>query len=298
MPFTNQKIARSLTLALVCLTIFASASLAATHALNNPHGMAVDAKGNLYVANSSADNILVFAPSYALQTSQTITQNISLPVAVAFDPIGNLWVANANVSNGGANGSIAEYVDGQQTTNGLITDGIVNPTAMAMDSVGNIWVNNNDGNMTVYARTIISQPQTTRIQTVTRFDLPVLGVAISGDYLMFGDIFGGSAVQVVPLTQALVDNFAGNGAAIELLATPTAFASIPSGGFYFSDSSGNLWLNLKPKSAITTLLTNVPFAPTGLAVDSARKRIYVANGPGNTIAVYSTVTGTLLHTIK
>ena len=173
MPFTNPKIARSLALTLLCLAIFASASLAATHQLNNPLGMAVDANGNLYVANTGANNILVFSSRYALQTSQTITQNISLPDAVAFDPAGNLWVANFNTSNGRINGSIAGYVGGQQMTNGIITDGIASPVAMTVDAVGNIWVNNNYGDMTVYAKTVISQPQPTRIQTVTR--CPYLG---------------------------------------------------------------------------------------------------------------------------
>lgn len=100
------------------------------------------------------------------------------------------------------------------------------------------------------------------------------------------------------MTQALVDNYAGGGAAIELSATPTACASIPSGGFYFADSDGNVWLNPQPSTPVVTLFANVSFAPTALAVDGARKRIYVANGPGNSIAVYSTVTGALIHTIK
>ena len=38
--------------ALLCLAAFASASFAATSPLNNPRGLAVDAKGNLYVANT------------------------------------------------------------------------------------------------------------------------------------------------------------------------------------------------------------------------------------------------------
>ena len=39
-------------LVLLCLTVFASASFAASSPLNNPRGLAVDAKGNLYVANT------------------------------------------------------------------------------------------------------------------------------------------------------------------------------------------------------------------------------------------------------
>jgi DNA-binding beta-propeller fold protein YncE len=46
---------------LTCLA--APLSFAATHPLNQPMGMAVDAKGNLYVANHGVNQILVYNSS-------------------------------------------------------------------------------------------------------------------------------------------------------------------------------------------------------------------------------------------
>src|SRR5579872_7058305 len=75
-------------LVLLCVVVFASASLAATNPLNNPRGLAVDAKNNLYVANtlggaSGTGNVLVYSPTYVLQSTMTIKQDINLPIGVA-----------------------------------------------------------------------------------------------------------------------------------------------------------------------------------------------------------------------
>ena len=72
---------------LLALFALASASFAA-NPLSYPWGLALDSKGNLYVANANANNILVFSPGYQLQTAKTITQGISVPSGVAFDPLG------------------------------------------------------------------------------------------------------------------------------------------------------------------------------------------------------------------
>jgi hypothetical protein len=50
---------------LLCLCAFASAGFAAPKPISYPRGLAVDAKGNLYVANSGGNDILVYNPSYS-----------------------------------------------------------------------------------------------------------------------------------------------------------------------------------------------------------------------------------------
>jgi|SRR5215469_1403223 len=125
-------------------------STATTAPLIYPRGLAVDSKGNLYVANSGGNNILVYNAYYAQVSAKTITANINNPSAVAFDPQGNLWVVNYGTSNGSATGSIAEYSNGVQNTANSITNGILNPQAMAIDRLGTLWVQNNDSNLTVY----------------------------------------------------------------------------------------------------------------------------------------------------
>jgi streptogramin lyase len=127
MKFRNIRFARTIACTLLCLCAFASASFAAPKPISYPRGLAVDAKGNLYVANSDGNDVLVYNPSYGQVASKTITENIINPTGVAFDPQGNLWVANYGTSNGGANGSIAEYTNGVENTSHSITNGIFAP---------------------------------------------------------------------------------------------------------------------------------------------------------------------------
>jgi DNA-binding beta-propeller fold protein YncE len=94
---------------LLSLLALASAGFGATDPLAHPWGLAVDAKGNLYVANTYGYNILVFTPGYAAKKTLTITKGVSAPSGVAFDPLGNLWVANAGPGNGSNDGSITEW---------------------------------------------------------------------------------------------------------------------------------------------------------------------------------------------
>ena len=102
---------------------------------------------------------------------------------MAFDPKGNLWVANYGTSNGGPNGSIAEYVGGVQNTNATITNGILGPEAIAVDTSGDVWVNNDSINVTVYGPLYANGYPINPIKTINTGSfvyavLPALGVLI------------------------------------------------------------------------------------------------------------------------
>src|SRR5271163_1086204 len=112
MKSANFSLTRTVASTLLCLVALTSASFAAKKPISFPRGLAVDAKGNLYVANSGGNDILIYNDSYVQTTSKTITQGVSNPTGVAIDSQGNLWVSNYGTSNGGANGSISEYTNG------------------------------------------------------------------------------------------------------------------------------------------------------------------------------------------
>src|SRR5215471_17165481 len=71
-------------------------------ALDRPEGLALDANGNLYVANEGSNQVLVYNPNYVLQTTKSITSGLNAPTGVAFDSKGNVYVANrtGNFING------------------------------------------------------------------------------------------------------------------------------------------------------------------------------------------------------
>jgi DNA-binding beta-propeller fold protein YncE len=278
---------------LLCLAILASASFAATNPLANPFGMAVDAKGNLWVANgqggdSQLGNILVFNSNYVLQTKDTITSNLNTPLAVAFDPDGNLWVANNGPSNGSFDGSIAEYIDGKQNTAATITDAVLEPFAMAIDGYGDIFVGNQFNYITVYETTsALATP--TLAQT-----LPPTGeggIAITaGNVLMFGSRGNTIMTPVLPvLTNGAVDNLYYSGY------TGVALASDNKGHMYIGNLDGSVYFALPTQ--VASLFVQLSFAPTGIAVDNVHGRVYISNGPANTIYAYSTA-GELLKTIQ
>jgi DNA-binding beta-propeller fold protein YncE len=59
---------------------------------SDPQGVAADAAGNIYVANTGADDVLVFSPTGTLLT--TITGGFNDPGQVAVDPSGNIYVSD------------------------------------------------------------------------------------------------------------------------------------------------------------------------------------------------------------
>jgi len=271
-----------ITTTLLGLVLLASASFAATQPLSFPYGIALDAKGNLYVANNGGNNILVYSPTYTQVKAKTITQGVDTPIAVAFDPYGNLWVANdAQVS------TITEYTGGKQNTKATI-NGVVDPQAMAFDGTGNLWVNNQGTNVTIYAPAHIYAPPSVPIRSI---DVPsaMYGLALARGTFVWGD---GIELNVVDATQSLMF-----GASVDFsLANnqATAVASDQLGNFYVAnfDHSVNI---VQPTGQIP--FAQLDFRPHGIVIDTVRGRVYFSNFTGNSISVYST-SGTLLHTIQ
>jgi sugar lactone lactonase YvrE len=114
-----------------------------TSGLNGPYACAIDASGNLYVANLSANNVTKYSPSGALLL--TISGSMSGPEGVAVDAAGKIYVAN-QFSN-----SITTYTASGARTTPTITAGISAPYGVAVDATGNIYVaNTNQSNVLIF----------------------------------------------------------------------------------------------------------------------------------------------------
>lgn len=270
---------------LLSLIVLASAVFAANPKIELPRGIAVDAKGNLYVANSAGNNILVYSPGYALQPSKTISQGISTPWGIAFDTMGDLFVAT-NGSN-----TITVYTGGKQNTNATITDGIVSPQAIAVDGQNTLWVENNYSNITVYG--VYFGSALFQLKTIAPNNAPT-GLAVTAGMMAVGSDYGG--VSFIPtaselLGLMLVDEFASS--------TGCALASDVKGDVYIGNLDGSVQVSVaqlgNPGPPVS--FVQLPFAPSGIAVDSVRGRVYFSNYNNNSISVYSTA-GTLLHVIQ
>lgn len=288
------KSARSITRiagALFCVFVFAAASFAAGP-LSIPHGLAVDSKGNLWVANTGANNILKFNSNYVLQPKATITAGLNVPTGVAFDPSGNLWVTNFMDSNGGAHGSVSMYTNGKQNTAATIIEGILDPFAIAVDGLGNIWVSNDGTYITVYAIPAPNALPSHLIGPLSVSGLSVLGITVSAKAAAWGTNTHGTIFSPpqVSLQEGQLPGFEVTGAN-----SGNALATAANGDVYIGNLDGTVNI-FTPNSKIATF-AKLDFAPFGIAIDNARGRVYISDDVNNSIAVYST-TGTLLHVIQ
>lgn len=274
--------------------LFALSSAAATHPLNSPQGLAVAANGNLYVANNSGNNVLVYSPAHAQIAAKTISTGIANPTALAFDQFSDLWVANAG------NNSITGYSP-TGVQNSTITSGISGPYWIAVDGLNNLWVNNGYESISVYetpygqaAFTLNGAPDP--LIGIFYAGVPVTGIAIAGQTLALGT---NSYSVLLPIFHELVDP-----------ASPVVFPAVVSlnetcfapafdslGNLYCANQDGSLTFYPLNGRTAKTVVAKMGFFPFGIAIDNARGFIYVSNAIGNSIAVYNT-SGTLLTTIQ
>jgi DNA-binding beta-propeller fold protein YncE len=275
---------RAIAPALLCLVVLTSSGFAATTPLNHPWGIAVDAKGNLYVANSGANNILVYNANYTQVKKSTITANISFPTAVAIDSHGNLWVANSDPYYP----NISEYTNGQQNASATIYDHILSPEALAIDGADNIWVANNFADITVYAPPALYVSGTTLARIFTP-QSEISGLTVQNGTVAWGGL---SSVNFASSTLGLVDNYfisAGYG-------NDDGFclATDAKGNVYMGNSDGTLNV---ATAAYEYQFAQLNYTPFGIAIDNARGRVYVSRMDVNEIYVYN-MSGSLLKIIQ
>lgn len=114
--------------------------------LSGPDGLAFDARGNLFVANSNGNSITEFlagATPGTFGAGTVVETGLSDPRGLAFDARGDLFAAN---QEGGSNGqgSITEFLAGASpgtfgATTTLTAISLDNPNGVAVDSRGDLF---------------------------------------------------------------------------------------------------------------------------------------------------------------
>jgi hypothetical protein len=259
---------------------------------NSPRGVAVDANGNLYVADSLNNTIRKMTPAGANWVVTTLAglagnpgsvdgaganARFSEPVGVAVDSAGNVYVAdslNLSFGSGLPNNTIREVTPaGTVTTlagsagNSGSTDGVGanalfnEPQGVAVDNAGNVYVADTENEM---IRKMTPVHGTTNWMVTT----------IAGSPFYYGSNDGEG-------TNALFHN-------------PTSVAVDSAGNLYVADQENDTIREVTPVGVtweVTTLAgevdvsgfgngtgTNAQFdSPSGVAVDSS-ENVYVADG--------------------
>ncbi|HTT89691.1 MAG TPA: NHL repeat-containing protein [Acidimicrobiales bacterium] len=235
--------------------------------INAPQGVAFDASGDLWVANSNTNTLVEYSraelgkasPAPVVVISSNSSGSLAGPGGLTFDPAGDMWVANTSVS------TVVEYTRSQLARSGAptpkitITNNSFNaPFGVALDSHGNLWVSDN------------AQQGSPAIYEYLKSDLtsasPTPRLTIS-----------------VPLSPIGDDTRSG-----------LSFDS--SGDLWFVDSAGNSLDKFskeeltktapKPTVTISAGSSNILNAPDDLVLDQAGD-VWVANTGSNTIVEYS-----------
>jgi len=109
---------------------------------NNPLGIGVDSHGDLYVANSGAENVLVYAKGSTSPTN-TLSDPDKFPDDVAIGSDGTVYVSNG-FGPMGASGNVAVYSAGATSpTQYLYSRDFLHVIGVALDKAGDLFVSCN-----------------------------------------------------------------------------------------------------------------------------------------------------------
>jgi hypothetical protein len=218
--------------------------------LRFPSAVAVDARGNRYVANRAANSVTVYSSNARgdaapLRTIVGARTGLNLPTGLALDARGDVYVANRSgdtitVYAPTANGNAVPI----RTIEGSRTD-LNEPTSIAVDGEQSVYVTNlADRSVTLFARGASGDVAPVRIIRGKRAGLTA-AFAIAVDragtvYVVNSDDKGISGVLVFgPRANGNVAPIRVIAGSATKLETPSGVAVDPSGAIFVSDHGGS-----------------------------------------------------------
>jgi sugar lactone lactonase YvrE len=289
---------------------------------NGPFGVAVDAAGNLYVADAGNHRIRKISPAGAVSTLAGSTQGFAdgvgtaaqfnFPRGVAVDAAGTVYVAdNANhrirkITPAGAVTTLAGSTNGFADGTGAAAR-FNSPSGVAVDAAGNVYVadlNNHRIRKISPAGAVTTLAGSTQgfadgVGTAAQFNGP-LGVVVDAA----GNVYvadnanhrirkitpAGAVTTLAGSTNGFAD---GTGAAARFNG-PSGVAVDAAGNLYVADAGNHRIRKISPAGAVSTLAgstqgfaggvgTAAQFSfPRGVAVDAAGT-VYVADNANHRI---------------
>jgi sugar lactone lactonase YvrE len=151
--------------------------------LSLPWGVAVDAAGDVFIADAANNRVVEVKPD---GSQSTVGSGLRIPLGVAVDAAGDVFIADA------ANNRVVEVKpDGSQAT---IASGLSNnPTAVAVDAAGDVFIADSNNN-----RVLEVKPDGSQTTVGSGLNLPQ-GVAVDGAGDVFiADTLNNRVVEVTP----------------------------------------------------------------------------------------------------
>ena len=298
---------------------------------NIPQGLAVDAAGNVYVADGNNHTIRKLVPATGVVTtlagSTVSTSSVDGtgaaarfrgPVGMALDG-GDLYVADTGgravrkvVLATGAVTTVAGTLNTAGSTDGVGTAARFNvPNGLALDA-GSLYVSDSTdntirrivlatGTVTTVAGTAGMRGSTDGTGAAARFDSPA-GIAADGaGNLYVADRFNNAIRKIVLATGAVTTlaGLAGTSGSVDgtgmaaRLFYPTGVTADKAGSLYFTDQFTSRLRKVETATGVVTTVSAGSFInPTGVALDAAGA-LFLADTGRNTICKFVLASSTL-----
>lgn len=269
-------------------TAFASSGGSKTFTVGTgPAGIAIDASGNIWVANEGSGGSVTELNSSGGLVNTFSGVNISDPAGIAIDASGNVWLANMATTYATELLKSSNY-----STSQTFDIGIPELNSIAIDASGNVWVTDAySGASNVFELLNPAYTSNNAFAVGSGGGKPV-GIAIdkSGNVWVAYNSYGyGEAIEL------LGPNYASNNMYGANLKDPAGLAI---------DSGANVWVTNNGSSDNTVVefpyssySSSIPYivgtSPTGVAID-ANQNVWVANYGDGTVSELSS--GAVIHT--
>ena len=235
--------------------------------LDGPEGVAVDSYGNVYIADTSSNEIQEWNASN--QQVSTLVSGLNGPTGVAVDGFGNVYFTDDK------NNAIKEWSPATGQVTVLVSSGLANPSGVAVDSHGNVYFsdsNHNDIKEWVAATNTVTKLVSSGLNIPRGVAVDLLGNVYFADSK-------NNAVKMWSATSNLVTTLIDSG-----LNAPYGVAVDGDDNVYVADTGDNAIKEWSvAEQQVVELVSSGLKSPHGVALDSLGN-VYIVNTNSNTIS--------------
>jgi sugar lactone lactonase YvrE len=233
-----------------------------------PHAVAVDAAGNVFIADSSNNRVVKIPVGGGPQT--TVGTGLNEPFGVAVDGAGNVFIADNR------NARVVEVPSGGGAQITLPVSGLRDPFGLAVDGAGDLFISDGDN------ENVVKVPAGGGPQTIVASGgfVDVAGIAVDG----LGNLFIADAIN-----NRIVESPAGGGPLITLpvtgLSEPFGVAVDAAGDLFITDFLNDRVVELPAGGGAQITVATGFHLPEGVAVSGAGDVFVVGGLPGTLVEI-------------